>query len=297
MHDIEAILGRYKEKKSKNIVCCDTDNGVVYFSFNGESLKWSFNNGILTLPYGRPVKTTLLAATVLVEEEIKTLLSLDDCDLTNIILIDSKCNNINGVVFDLAVDLLAKENLSTLYRDYVDNNLYLLNKFILKSISVGLFEDFLRLIEVDGMELYMSLNQWVGAGRAVSDPVVKEFGENKVATVRIAVNRSYKKGDEWVEVPLFIDCDAWGHLAERLERSVTKGTPLTVRGGLESREWTDKETGKKTSRIQVKLQEVVVHSADKKNADTDARDGGPQKQKGRRPNPAGDDSQSYDLPF
>lgn len=103
----------------------------------------------------------------------------------------------------------------------------------------------------------MNVNQWIGIGHVTRDPEIKTVGNNsKVAGFRLAVNRSFKKGDEWVERPMFIDCEAWSHNAEKVERSVRKGTEVFVRGRIESDEWAAKDSGERRSKHKIYVLEV-----------------------------------------
>lgn len=105
----------------------------------------------------------------------------------------------------------------------------------------------------------MNANCWMGIGHVTRDPEVKVVGNNsKVAGFRLATNRSYKKGDEWVEKPMFIDCEAWSHNADKIERSVVKGSEVFIRGRLESDEWTSKENGERRSKHKIYVLEIQV---------------------------------------
>ena len=105
----------------------------------------------------------------------------------------------------------------------------------------------------------MNVNQVILVGHTTRDPEVKEIGaDSKVATIRLAVNRSYKKGDEWIDKPTFIDCEAWNQKAEYIEKTVGKGTEVYIRGRLEADEWTTKATGEKRSKIKIYVLEIQV---------------------------------------
>ena len=129
----------------------------------------------------------------------------------------------------------------------------------------------------------MNANNWFGIGHVTKDPEVKNAGESKLSVFRLAINRSFKKGDKWVEKPTFIDCEAWGPLAQRVQNSIAKGTEVYVRGRLESDEWTHKESGEKRSKLKIYVLELQVG---KNRKDAEGGSGG------------GDASESVDeLPF
>ena len=52
------------------------------------------------------------------------------------------------------------------------------------------------------------------------------------ANVSIAVNRSKKNGDQWVEETYFFNITIWGKTAENLKPYLTKGKQICVEGHL-----------------------------------------------------------------
>lgn len=102
----------------------------------------------------------------------------------------------------------------------------------------------------------MNVNQTILIGHATKDPEIKDVGDSKVATLRLAVNRSYKKGDKWIDKPTFVDCEAWNQKAEYISDKVQKGTEVYVRGRLETDEWTTKDSGEKRSKLKVYVLEL-----------------------------------------
>lgn len=80
-----------------------------------------------------------------------------------------------------------------------------------------------------------------------------------VGSFSVAVNRSYKGANgETSEQTSFIDCTAWGRLAEIIQQYTHKGTPIMVSGRLEQRSWEDKTSGQKRSRVEVILDDMVL---------------------------------------
>jgi single-strand DNA-binding protein len=105
----------------------------------------------------------------------------------------------------------------------------------------------------------MNVNQVILVGHATRDPEVKQIGgDSKVATFRLAVNRSYKKGDTWVDKPTFVDCEAWNQKADYIADTIQTGTEIFVRGRLELDEWSHKETGDARSKLKVYVLELQV---------------------------------------
>lgn len=134
----------------------------------------------------------------------------------------------------------------------------------------------------------MNINQWTGIGRLTSAPEVKSVGSSKVASFRLAVNRSYKKGDSWIEKPMFIDCEAWSHAAEKVESSLQTGTEVFVRGRLELDEWGGSDGKEKRSKHKIYVLELQI-GKNRKGGDS-----------GETSDNYGDESESIssrDLPF
>lgn len=77
-------------------------------------------------------------------------------------------------------------------------------------------------------------------GRITKDPELRTAGESSVVNFTLAVNRKRSKGEEH-PVADFIQCSAWNRLAEVIEKYVSKGDRIGVRGELQQRKYTDKD--------------------------------------------------------
>ena len=77
------------------------------------------------------------------------------------------------------------------------------------------------------------------------------------ANVSIAVNRSKKSGDEWIEEVSYFNITIWGKTAENLKPYLTKGKQICVEGHLHQDRWEDSE-GKKQSRISIIADQVQL---------------------------------------
>ena len=77
------------------------------------------------------------------------------------------------------------------------------------------------------------LNQLVIVGRLVKKPIVEE-NENgrKVATITLAVQRSYKNAEDVYETD-FIKCTLWNGIAENTVEYCDKGDLVGVKGRLQ----------------------------------------------------------------
>lgn len=78
-----------------------------------------------------------------------------------------------------------------------------------------------------------------------------------VATFSVAVNRRWqdRQTQEWREDTDWIDCVAWGSLAENCAESLTKGCRVIVTGRFSQRSW-NTEDGQKRSKVEVVADEV-----------------------------------------
>ena len=95
-------------------------------------------------------------------------------------------------------------------------------------------------------------------GRATRDAECKyTSGGTAVASFGLAVNRSWKKGDEWQEEVAFVDVTAWAKLAEQVCANVKKGARLSVVGRIKQDRWTDEGSGENRSRLGVVAESVA----------------------------------------
>lgn len=136
------------------------------------------------------------------------------------------------------------------------------------------------------------------SGRSCGEVQSNSVNGQTVAKIRLAVSRSYKgKDDEWKEKTSFIDCEAWGKLADSLVANVNKGTPLLVSGSLESDEW--EQDGAKRSKIKVAIKDYSLLAA-KSTANKGDDDETPRAQKQRgaqRTNNGNQSEKAQKLPF
>ncbi|MGB9694492.1 MAG: single-stranded DNA-binding protein [Caldisericaceae bacterium] len=84
------------------------------------------------------------------------------------------------------------------------------------------------------------INRMFLSGRLTKDPDIRYTPNgSEVATMSIAVNRSFKTKDseEWQEETFFINIITWNRLAERVEKNFKKGMPIIVEGRLSIRSY------------------------------------------------------------
>lgn len=87
------------------------------------------------------------------------------------------------------------------------------------------------------------------------------------ANVSIAVNRSKKSGDEWIEEVSYFTITIWGKTAENLKPYLTKGKQICVEGHLKQDRWEDSE-GKKQSRITIIADQVQLLGGNKDGSES-----------------------------
>lgn len=99
-----------------------------------------------------------------------------------------------------------------------------------------------------------SFNKVILIGNFVADPELKQTPTGiPVCRFRLAVQRRYVKDQE--QTADFIDVVAWRQTAKFVSDYFKKGRPILVCGQLQSRNWTDKDGGKRSS-IEVIADEV-----------------------------------------
>lgn len=77
------------------------------------------------------------------------------------------------------------------------------------------------------------LNQLILVGRLTSEPVFMTIDCKKIATITLAVPRSFKNADGIYETD-FIDCILKGQIAETTNEYCKKGDLIGVKGRVES---------------------------------------------------------------
>ena len=91
------------------------------------------------------------------------------------------------------------------------------------------------------------LNRIILMGRLVRDPELRRTQSGTAVTsFRIAVDRDFKSQDGSKQADFF-DIVAWRNTAEFVSKYFTKGRMAVVEGRLQSRDWTDKDGGKRVA--------------------------------------------------
>lgn len=110
------------------------------------------------------------------------------------------------------------------------------------------------------------LNQFVGVGRLVAKPEVKE-SENgkKYINYTVAVPRSYKNADGEYETD-FLDVVSFGQVAESTAEYCQKGDVIGVKGRIETSTY-ENEKGEKKKTTQIIADKVSFLSSSKEKSD------------------------------
>lgn len=99
------------------------------------------------------------------------------------------------------------------------------------------------------------------AGHLARDPEIRFLNSgNAVVQFSIATNKEYEKNGEKKSIATFVECKAWGSVAERISDGFKKGDGITITGELTCESWEDKTTGQKRSRMLVTALSAASHS-------------------------------------
>ena len=99
----------------------------------------------------------------------------------------------------------------------------------------------------------VNVNVVVESGNLTRDPELRYLGSGTaVCKMRMAVNSRRKDSQtgEWVDKPNFFDVTVWGGLGESCAEHLSKGSPLTVEGRLDWRQWED-QGGNKRQHVEI----------------------------------------------
>lgn len=101
-----------------------------------------------------------------------------------------------------------------------------------------------------------SLNSVLVEGNLVKDPVEKRTPQDTiVCNFTIAVNRTYKKEDDYVQEVSYFDVNVWSSLAEACLKHLCKGRGVRVVGRLKQERWLD-DNEQNHSRIKIIAEHV-----------------------------------------
>ena len=98
----------------------------------------------------------------------------------------------------------------------------------------------------------MTVNRVMLAGRLTRPVELKQTAADAVAYIGLAINRKYQtnSGDKREEA-VFVDCKAWGRVAETVAKYLVKGDPVFIEGGLKL------DTGEQGAQRRSKLKIII----------------------------------------
>ena len=83
-------------------------------------------------------------------------------------------------------------------------------------------------------------------GNMTRDPELKNIGGSSLATTSLAVNQGYYNNNkEWVEKVTFVNIEAWGKTAEKLNTEGAKGYRIIGDGEFYQNSWEDNNGNKR----------------------------------------------------
>jgi len=95
-----------------------------------------------------------------------------------------------------------------------------------------------------------SFNRVILVGNLTRDPELRYIPSGMaVSDIGLAVNDRVKRGDQWVEEPVFVDITLWGRTAEVANEYLSKGSPVLIEGRLKLDRW--EKDGQKHSKLKV----------------------------------------------
>lgn len=101
------------------------------------------------------------------------------------------------------------------------------------------------------------INKTVLVGRLTRDIEIKYTNSGAaIGNLSIAVNRSRKQDDQWIDETSFFDVKIYGKTAESLRPYLTKGKQITVEGFLKQERW--QKDGQNFSRVIVGVENVQL---------------------------------------
>ena len=101
------------------------------------------------------------------------------------------------------------------------------------------------------------INSVILIGRLVRDPEFKTLSTTSLVSFTLANNRTYNVNNEKKEETVYIDCTAWGKLAEIIRQYCAKGKQVCISGRLKQNSWVNSE-GKKHSKIEVVAENIQL---------------------------------------
>ena len=117
-------------------------------------------------------------------------------------------------------------------------------------------------------------------------------GQTARAQISIAVNRSKKEGDQWIDEVSYFDITIWGKTAENLKQYLQKGKQIAVDGYLKQDRW--QKDGQNFSKVSVVANAVQLLSGKSDDGQTNST---PKFTPKNHVDASNDDGFPEDIPF
>jgi single-strand DNA-binding protein len=102
-----------------------------------------------------------------------------------------------------------------------------------------------------------SYNRVILMGNLTRDPELRYIPSGTaVSDIGLAINDRIKRGDQWVEQPVFVDVTLWGRTAEVANEYLSKGSPVLIEGRLRFDQW--EKDGQKQSKLRVTCERMQM---------------------------------------
>lgn len=135
----------------------------------------------------------------------------------------------------------------------------------------------------------MNYNKVIIAGNMTKDPELRQTQTGKsVCSVSVAINSGYGESAKTA----FIECVAFDKTAENIGKYFAKGKPILIEGALNQDTWTDRESGKPRSKLNV----IVSRFGFVGGVRDDGLEGY-ERPRAKRPEAPSDDFEDDDIPF
>ncbi len=103
------------------------------------------------------------------------------------------------------------------------------------------------------------INSVILVGRLTRDAELSYLPSGTAALAfSIAVNRSKKEGEQWIEEANFFDISYISKSAENFKQYLVKGKQVAIQGSLKQDRWQDKESGQNRSKIKIMASSVQL---------------------------------------
>lgn len=115
-------------------------------------------------------------------------------------------------------------------------------------------------------------NKVILIGNLTKDPEMRYTPQGTpVATFSLAINYTYKQGDDWKKETTFVDIVVFGRQAETCGQYLNKGSSALVEGRLQERRW--ESDGQQRRKFEVVAQSVKFLSPKKGAQSQDSSEG------------------------